>query len=151
MDKILTLEPFSTTFLEKSFYWCNDPVIQELIDGSPVKKEDQEKWYESLPTRKDYKIWGLSCNGVPIGSCGLKDINDISAEYFGYIGEKKYWGGLGTKLVSLVEEEVKIMNLSRIYLKVLLSNARAKHLYEKLLYIEYRKDEKFAYYYKDLL
>lgn len=150
MDKVLTLESFSRVFLEKSFQWCNDPEIQELIDGRPVIKEDQERWYKSLPGRKDYKIWGLSCNGVPIGSCGLKDIDESSAEYFGYIGEKSYWGGLGAKLVSLVEDEVKIMNLSRIYLKVLLSNPRAKHLYEKLLYIEYKKDERFAYYYKDM-
>lgn len=150
MNKVLTLESFSRVFLEKSFYWCNDPEIQELIDGRPVNKEEQEKWYKTLPLRKDYMIWGLSCDGVPIGSCGLKDINEYSAEYFGYIGEKSYWGGLGSKLLALVETEAKQMHLSRIYLKVLFSNLRAKHLYEKLSYIEYKSDDRFVYYYKDL-
>ena len=150
MDKVLKLEPFSRVFLEKSFQWCNDPEIQELIDGCPVTKEQQESWYATLPLRNDYKIWGLSCNGTPIGSCGLKDIDEKSAEYFGYIGEKEYWGGLGAKLVSLVQAKVRKMHLSRIYLKVLFSNPRAKHLYEKLSYIEYKKDDKFAYYYKDI-
>ena len=51
----------------------------------------------------DYLIWGYMYNNIPIGVCGLKNINDSSGEYFGYIGNKTMWGqGLG-KLMMEVE------------------------------------------------
>lgn len=150
MEKILNLEPFSRIYLDKSFDWCNDPIIQKLILGSPVSKEQQEDWYKSLPNRTDYKIWGVSCNGVPVGSCGLKQIEGNHGAYWGYIGEKEYWGGLGTQLVTLVENKARELNLKRIYLCVSHENHRARHLYKKLKYIETHKDEIFSYFYKDL-
>lgn len=150
MIKKLTLEFFSREFLDRSLVWCNDPIIQKLIDGVSVTKEQQEKWYNSLQDRPDYRIWGVSCNGVPIGACGLKGLTQYKGDYWGYIGEKDYWGGVGSQLVSLVEEKAKELKLKRIYMWVLHDNHRAKHLYERLNYIWFKDDDKFAYYYKDI-
>lgn len=150
MNKIIELVPFSREYLEKSYEWCNDPIIQKLIMTNPVTKEQQEEWYNSLSSRNDYKIWGISYNGVPIGACGVKGIKNHHGTYWGYIGDKEYWGGHGRQLVMLVENKAKELSLNRLNLYVLHTNLRAKHLYEKLLYVEYKRDETFIYYYKDL-
>lgn len=150
MGTTITLVSFDRTFLDKSFVWCNDPEIMYLIDGAPISKEDQEKWFNNLPYKENYKIWGILCNNVPIGACGLRNIEGDSGFYFGYIGEKEYWGGLGCELVSKVEEKALKHSIRNIYIAVLHDNPRAIHVYEKMGYVEYDRDARLIYYKKKL-
>lgn len=93
MDKQLTLEPFDRIYLDKSFEWIQNPLLMQLIDGRPTTRAEQLEWFHSLKHKSSYKIWGLACNGIPAGACGLKGVDGTKGELFCYIGEQKLWGG----------------------------------------------------------
>jgi len=93
----VVLVDYDKTFFELSKDWISDPEINTLIAAGPLPLEEKRlEWYNSLSSRKDYKIKGVLYEGQPIGVCGLKNITDTDAEYWGYIGAKSLWGkGLG--------------------------------------------------------
>ena len=123
---------YDNTFLEKSWGWLNTPEIAYLTQTPVFSKEDQLHWFESLKEKNDYMIWGIRCDNIPVGVCGLKNINISSAEYWGYIGEKEYWGkGIGKKMLTFIENEAIKLDLCILELNVLKDNVRALHLYEK--------------------
>lgn len=127
---------FDRSFLKRSWDWLNDEEIRNLIDTSPITKIQQENWFASLPSLSDYYIWGIKCNKWPVGACGLKHVTSVDAEFFGYIGEKDFWGiGIGAKMLEFVEKKAIGMGLKRIVLKVQKDNVRAIHLYEKTGYM----------------
>ena len=103
-------------------------ILDALKEG--MSAEEQQTWFKSLAARNDYRIWGIHCGSRKIGACGLKNISGKSAEYWGYIGEKEYWGrGLGKRLVSYCIEQAGELGLSSLYLKVIPENTRARRLY----------------------
>lgn len=121
---------YKEEFLVYSWEWLNDKEIKELTMTPNFTKEQQKFFYLSLKEREDYIIYGLKIDDKPVGACGLKNIHEGIAEYWGYIGEKKYWGkGYGAKIINemiSIAEEKKISNL---YLKVTKNNVRAIKLY----------------------
>lgn len=126
------LQEFDETYLEKSFFWLTDMEIKALTQTPEISRESQRKWFNSLKTKEDYKVFGICVDGMGIGAIGLKNINwiDQSAEYFGYIGEKEYWGkGIGATAMELIESYAAEMHLCRLYLKVLRTNTRAIAMY----------------------
>lgn len=127
---------YDKKFLNLSWDWLNDSEIKKLTNTPDFKKEDQVKWFESLIAKKDYFIWGVTVDEKPIGVCGIKKITQEDCEYWGYIGEKEYWGkGIGKVIINLMEEEAKKLNLKSIWLQVLENNERAVALYKKTGYI----------------
>lgn len=125
---------FNQEYLEKSFYWLTEPEVNSLTMAGDVTKEKQKKWFASLKTKKDYVIWGVEADGRPVGAAGMKhiDMKKKTAEYFGYIGEKEYWGkGIGTKMLLFVMDRAKEIGLDQITLRVNRGNIRAVHLYKK--------------------
>lgn len=128
------LVDYDLKFLEKSWMWLNDPEIRELTLTPGFSKEEQLKFYHSLPGKKDYWIKGIIDDNIPIGAVGLKHINIVSrsAEYWGYIGEKEYWRkGIGTFIVNQALIKAKELGLIKIYLRVSEKNLSAKSLYLK--------------------
>ena len=123
---------YSLIFLEKSWFWLRDDEIKHLTLTPDFTREQQMNFYNSLSDKKDYFIKGIESNGMPIGACGLKKINNYDAEYWGYIGEKKYWGqGIGKEMMNYIISITKKKHLKSIYLSVSRSNIRAQKLYEK--------------------
>lgn len=123
-------------FLNKSWVWLNDPLINQLTMTGNFTKEDQIIWYDSLHERKDYLIWGILCDRKPVGACGLKNIKKTEGEYWGYIGEKSYWGkGIGKTIMNMIVDKARELKLKKIYLKVLLENYRAINLYRKFNFV----------------
>lgn len=123
---------YNRSYCNCSWKWLNDVEIKKLTMTPDFTKEDQEWWFNNLDSRNDYLIWGIECEGVPIGTIGLKHINlDCDkAEYFGYIGEKKYWSkGIGKLMMEFAIKEAKKINIHNIYLNVLESNERAVKSY----------------------
>lgn len=141
------LAPFDKRFFDKSRSWLEDEEVNRLTDTGELPTEsDRLKWFESLPSRMDYLIWGVAYDEEPIGACGLKNIQDSKAEYWGYIGEKTYWGkGLGNAMMRLVEKEASLKGIDVLYLKVLLSNERAFKLYTKRNYVVIGTDDAFCF------
>jgi RimJ/RimL family protein N-acetyltransferase len=123
---------FDKTFLEKSWHWLRDPEIKRLTMSPDFTREEQLRWFARLPERTDYLIWGLACDGIPIGALGLKKITQHEAEYWGYIGDRDYWNaGLGREMLGFIFSRAKKMALNELYLKVHRDNARAIRLYTR--------------------
>lgn len=133
---ILELVTFDRTFLDLSWDWLHDEEIGRLTMTPPFTREDQFRFFGNLPSRTDYRAWGVRLSGVgPIGAAGLKGIEGDRAEYWGYIGEKRWWGmGLGQAMVSAVEKEAQDVGIRHLTLSVSDRNRRAVRLYEKMGY-----------------
>ena len=126
---------FDKIFLSHSWEWLNEPELKKLTNTPDFTQEDQLRWYESLKYKNDYLVWGILADSKPIGVCGLKKITQTDCEYWGYIGEKEYWGkGIGKSIMYLLEEEAKKLKLNSIWLQVLQENSRAILLYKKTGY-----------------
>lgn len=130
------LVEFDEAFLAFSWIWLNDEEIRRLTDSPSFTKEGQLEWFNQLKTRSDYLIWGIKIDQIPIGACGLKAITDSDCEYWGYIGEKQYWGeGLGYDMIMILEQKAHDLGKTSIWLKVIKENTRAISLYKKVGYL----------------
>ena len=146
---------YDNEYLDLSWMWLNDPEIKDLIMAPDITKESQKQWYDELKARNDYYIWGIKDGNVRIGAVGIKRVNlkDKSGEYFGYIGNKKYWGlGIGTNMIEYIINFAKTKQLSTVYLWVSRSNSRAIRLYEKngFLLNSDECDDVMLHYYKNI-
>lgn len=126
---------YNKEVLEKSWQWLNDEEIRYLIQAPLISKEEQLAWFNQLENNPNYFIKGILYKQQIIGVVGLKkiDLANKTAEYFGYIGEKEYWGkGLGKEMIDYIKDYAKKeLNLDSIYLKVISDNTRAIRAYEK--------------------
>ena len=146
MVKTVSLTPFSRSFLDLSFPWLTDPEIRFLTDSPVVTREGQEAWFAGLEDRTDYRVWGVLADGQPVGVCGIKHIQHREGEYFGYIGEKTFWGqGVGRRMMALTELCAQEEGLGRLHLRVLKANKRAVRLYEGCGYDIDESDDKYHY------
>ncbi len=141
-----SLVEYDREFLFKSWIWLNDPEIKALTLTPDFSKEEQLAFYSNLRCRKDYWIRGIIENDLPIGAMGLKNITAQKAEYWGYIGDKSYWGrGIGAFMLSEAISQGKILKLAQLHLIVGNENVRAKTLYlkEGFQLLETGKTEKY--------
>ena len=133
---------YDKDFLGFSWNWLNDPEIRELTDATVFTKQQQEEWFSSLQFRDDYMVWGICYDELPIGVAGLKNIDKNSAEYFGYIGDKRFWAkGLSRQILDLVFNYAGNRKMNRIWLKVLKMNKRAIKAYLKYGFSTYKEDD----------
>jgi len=137
----LQFERFDERFREKSWQWLNDPEIKRLTMTPDFTREEQLRWFARLQEMQDYRIWGVSLDEVPIGAAGLKKLTKEDGEYWGYIGERRYWGlGLGHQMMDFVLNEAKALKLKEVYLRVHRENSRARALYASIGFQVRRED-----------
>lgn len=131
--RLLSLIPYDNRCLELSWHWLNDPEIRELTMTPAFTRADQKTFFESLHLRSDYAVWGVALNNDEIvGAAGLKNFRGTMGEYWGYIGEKRYWNkGLGQSLIAAVETKARDAGLVDLDLQVSPTNLRAIALYKK--------------------
>lgn len=130
----LALATYDREFLARSFIWLSDPEIKKMVMVSDVDPEKQEVFFNSLPQREDYFIFGLILDGIRIGVAGLKKVNKDKqhGEYWGYIGEKAYWGkGIGQDIMKEIERFAFSIGLNKLYLNVAQDNIIAVKAYLK--------------------
>jgi RimJ/RimL family protein N-acetyltransferase len=144
MEKLsINLVPYDVRFLDLSWFWLNEPEIKALTMTSDFSREQQRDFYSSLTSRSGYHIWGIELIGHgPIGATGLKNPRGLLVEYWGYIGEKEWWGkGIGKKVIGAVEEQALQLGYRSLDLKVSMMNDRAIGLYLKLGFVARVSDE----------
>ena len=128
----VTLVPFDAVFLEISWKWLQDEELRKLVDAPMHTKAQQRSWYKNLSQRPDYHIWGVLYNNEPVGVTGIKNVQNNTGEYWGYIGDKVYWGkGIGNTMIQLTIAAAQTLKLKQLTLKVLRTNHRAIQLYFK--------------------
>ncbi|MGN6617592.1 MAG: GNAT family N-acetyltransferase [Ilyomonas sp.] len=131
----LELGIFDEEVLDLSFNWLNDKEVKFLTRTPELSRETQKNWFKTLSHRNDYLVKTLKADNVAIGVVGLKKIdhNKSEAEYFGYIGNKAYWGkGVGQWMLAEAINVAKNMQLAKLYLNVITENYIAVNLYFKM-------------------
>lgn len=133
--KIIKIEirDFTRVVLEKSWEWLNDPQLKRMMFVPDFNRASQEKWFESLPHKKDYFIKSIWCGVKPIGVIGLRHITQREAEVFGYIGEKEYWGKtIGVQGMQYLIEYARSIHLESLYAIMLRDNLVSYKLHRRL-------------------
>jgi RimJ/RimL family protein N-acetyltransferase len=131
----LKLDIFDEEVLKLSFDWLNDANVKFLTKTPDLSREGQQNWFNSLSNRTDYLVKSVKANNLAIGVVGLKkiDYNTREAEYFGYIGNKAYWGkGIGNWMLAEAIKLAEDKQLAKVYLNVIVENYVAINLYFKI-------------------
>jgi RimJ/RimL family protein N-acetyltransferase len=119
--------------------WYNDSEVNKtLILTEKLELEKTLAWFDKLADndkRQDFIIESLE-TGEAIGIMGLVDIDRThgTAECYGVVGEKKYWGkGIGTESHSLLLRLVfDTMGLHKVWAIVRTENIAILKVIEKL-------------------
>lgn len=129
---MLEFVEYDESFLALSWLWLKDPEISILTMTPEFTKDEQLIFFKSLGERRDYFIRGITYQNKKIGAVGIKNINHDKGEYWGYIGEKNYWGqGLGREIMQKIISEARLLGLKKLYLQVNSNNQRAINLYKR--------------------
>ncbi len=128
-----SLVEYDLQFLERSWDWLQDPETRALTRTPEFTREAQQDFFRSLPHKTDYWIKGIVAGEEPVGAMGLKHITQAKAEYWGYIGNKNYWGiGIGQFMMQEAINKASSLQLKQIYLFVDHTNVRAVKLYTRM-------------------
>ena len=137
--KLIRLRGYERSDIDALMRWMtDDEVIAQLGPTQlPQTRAFQERQIEDM-IRPDspQKVFVIeTLKGEAIGEVGLRNFDWVSrsAELIITIGEKRYWGkGCGTEAVSMMLAiAFDRLNLHRVHLTALASNARAIRCYEK--------------------
>lgn len=145
----LSLERMEERHLANTCRWLRDSSeLREQVDCLRVPTEEGNRayWHSNWQDgrREDYAIV-TAADHRHIGNCGLCDIDSLrqKAQLWIYLGEA-IGQGAGTNAVArLLDRGFRILNLQRIYLRVVASNQRALRFYQKLGFVEegrFRRD-----------
>lgn len=133
---------------ELAVKWRNaDCVRRQFIFKDTVTPEMHRKWYETrvLTGQVVQYVIGIKESGEEIGSQYYKDIDNEghTAEYGIYIGEEAALGkGYGSEVMQLALDYARSdMGMKEIYLRFVESNERAKRLYRKMGFEEYKRED----------
>ena len=135
---IVRLILFSKKYLQASRVWLNSKEFCHSFGRiyKPLSVKGQKDWYLNLKNDKTQLIFAIEVDGIYVGNVGLKNIDyqNRKAEYYIFIGNKKYRGiGVGgiisRDFFVYIEKHLKI---HKIYLHVDETNMIALNLYYKL-------------------
>jgi len=123
---------FTELMLPITYSWLKNNELKKLTNTPDFTKEEQNNWYSKIIKDKTYMIWTICVDNKPVGVFGIKNIDSKKGEYWGYIGDKSYWGkGIGKWMLDESINFCNKNNINRLYLRVLKNNARAIKLYIK--------------------
>lgn len=116
-DEEIRAVPFDERFRDASWVWLQDPGLHRIIDARRQTRDEQLTWFEALPQRTDYFIWGVEYGGLPVAVFGLKNFGgDGTAEWFMYIGTQEFRGrGIGDWIETAVEGKARERGLREIW------------------------------------
>ncbi len=138
--KLVRLRGWEKSDVDALVRWFNDEEVIEFLGpvDLPRTRAFQEHQIEEAQRVDDSRMRAFAIetlDGQLIGDCGIRSISWIvrSAELFITIGEKRFWGkGYGTDTVRVLERlAFERLNLNRLWLTMLATNARAIKCYEK--------------------
>ncbi len=120
--------------------WRGDRSLVDSL-GSPyryVNMETDEEWFRHYQNHRDREVRLAICVGDArkvVGAVYLTSIDHVSrnAEFSILIGDTRHQGkGIGSEATRMMlDHAFRNLNLHRVYLTVLESNARAREMYTK--------------------
>lgn len=138
MDVIL--RQFEEADVPKKVEWINDSENNQFLHYDlPLRVDSTVEWYRNKDNARRLDCV-IEYKGVPVGLIGLLQIDreNLKAEYYVTIGEKKYKQmGIATKATkAILDYAFSQMGLHKVYLTVDAKNDGAIHLYEKAGFLQ---------------
>lgn len=135
------IRPLQVTDAYKSVKWRNDKEVFKYTGNTyenTITIDSELEWINRVIKNKNEYRCAIEVDGVYVGNIYLTDIDENSAQYHIFIGEKGYWGKGIAKQASmlLLKYSFSDLKLNRVYLKVHYKNIAAISLYKKLGFVE---------------
>lgn len=140
MDVKLT--PIEERHLMQTQVWINETTINTMLDLSFEKIDESacREWFRKLGSSDDRIVFAICYQDVHVGNCGFYDYDQRrrKAKLWLYVGDDEMRGkGVGKQvMIKLLDYGFKKMDLNKVYLYCLEENHAAKHLYEKLGFVQ---------------
>ena len=133
----IRLVPYDRAYLDHSWDWLRDPEVKALTLAGELTRDEQLAFFDALPGREDYKIWGVeSVDGEPLGAAGIKKISGSVGEFWCYIGERGWWGkGIGGEIFARCEDKARELELDQLTMIAASSNDRSISAFEKMGFV----------------
>lgn len=132
-----------------SYKWRNDSEVFKYtgtVYDHEITLETELQWIERVIKNDDEYRCAIVADGCYVGNIYLTNIiQDQSAEYHIFIGDKSYWGkGVAKKAsIEIIRYGFEHLNLKKIVLEVHQQNKNAIQLYEKLGFTRLRENSNF--------
>lgn len=133
----VTIRPLEENNAYTSVKWRNDPKVFKYTGNTyknEIKIENELEWIRKVTSNpKDYRC-AILADGIYVGNIYLTDIENGSAEYHIFIGDKRYWGKGVAKQASILilEYAFNVLSLDSVKLQVRKENTSAFMLYQRL-------------------
>ncbi len=134
----VAIRPLQIEDAYTSVIWRNDPdVFKYTINtyNHTITIESELEWIKRVIANRDEYRCAIIADAKYVGNIYLTNIiQDFSAEYHIFIGDKSYWGkGVAKKAsIEIIRYGFEYLNLKKIVLEVHQQNKNAIQLYEKL-------------------
>lgn len=144
----VTIRPLQEQDAYTSVKWRNDPEVFKYTGNTydhEITIESELGWIRKVINNpNDYRC-AILVDGEYVGNIYLTDIDEETAEYHIFIGNKDYWGKGVAKQASdlILKYAFKELKLKSVYLRVQIENISAYSLYKKLGFVEISSDEKW--------
>ncbi len=145
MFKVL-IRPLEISDAKVSWEWRNDPKIWELTGfkpNKPISFEIEHAWIQKVIADKTTRRFAIIIDDIYVGNVQLTDIiENESAEYHIFIGDKNYWGKGLAKLVTyqILYFAKELLDLKNVFLKVRKENSAAISVYKRNGFARVSKD-----------
>jgi RimJ/RimL family protein N-acetyltransferase len=137
--RLVYLRPFERSDAPDLLPWVNDPhVTRTLLFARPVNLQAEERFIEQVSSSADTVVLGIAEHGTDrlVGSVGLHGMDPATrqAQFGIFIGNPADWNkGYCTEATRLiVGYAFDTLNLHRVWLHVVASNAAGIRAYEKV-------------------
>ena len=136
----VTIRPLQEQDAYTSVHWRNDKEVFKYtgnVYNHIIPLESEIEWINKIlannQTGKEYRC-AILADDVYVGNIYLTDINEVSAHYHIFIGDKNYWGKGVAKQASLLilKYAFEELKLKSVILRVRKDNISAYNLYKKL-------------------
>ncbi|MBL8122098.1 GNAT family N-acetyltransferase [Candidatus Saccharibacteria bacterium] len=139
------IRPLERNDAKTSYVWRNDPDIWKLTGSRPsriITLQDEQSWINQVMADNTCRRFAILADETYVGNTYLTGINNRTAEFHIFIGDKEYWGkGIASEASKLIIDFGRSeLRLSSIYLKVHEDNGAAIHVYEKMGFIQSGKE-----------
>ena len=133
------IRKFSSEDIENKVRWINNPDNNEYLHYNiPLNSKDTLMWYEKNKDNTNRYDMIIEYNKIPVGVIGIINIDKKKGEYYITLGESKYKRkGISYEATKLIlDYAFNELKLEKVWLCVDEKNAAARHLYEKVGFIQ---------------
>ncbi|PWN68327.1 GNAT family N-acetyltransferase [Chryseobacterium phosphatilyticum] len=119
-----------------SYHWRNDPEVWKFTGSRPdreITQEIESEWIDRILKDEKSKRFAILCDNQYVGNVQLTNIENTTAEFHIFIGNKNFWGKGISQLATyqILYYAKEVLKLSEINLHVKPENIAAVKSYKR--------------------